>query len=131
MENKNTLWEYTKCKIRTETITFSSKKAKERNEKQKALESKLKILEEQLHFNNKIITEYNNCKSEWEEILRFKAEGIKLRSKAKWTEDGEKNTQYFLNLEKQTSDSNHIKKLIDNDGNEITQRYNNGTTTFL
>ena len=59
MENKNTLWEYTKCKIRTKTITFSSKKAKERNEKQKALESKLKILEEQLHFDNKIITEYN------------------------------------------------------------------------
>ena len=45
---------------------------------------------------------------------------MKLRSQAKWTEDGDKNTQNLLNLEKRNSDCNHIKKLIDKDGKEIT-----------
>ena len=31
IENKNTLWEFVKCKIRTETIIYAGKKAKERN----------------------------------------------------------------------------------------------------
>ena len=88
--------------------------------KQKELEVKIRTLEDLLHTDNTLITEYNSCKSEWEEILKFRAEGIKLRSQAKWTEDGEKNTQYFLNLEKRNSDCNHIKKLIDKDGKEIT-----------
>ena len=71
------------CKIRTETMTFASKKAKEINKLQKELEEKLKSLETQLISDSSVLADYNKCKSEWEEILKFKAEGIKLRSKAK------------------------------------------------
>ena len=101
-------------------MTFASKKAKERNKLQIELEEKLKSLETQLISDSSVLADYNKCKSEWEEILKFKAEEIKFRSKAKWTEDGEKNTKFFLNLEKRNSDSTHIKKLIDKDNREIT-----------
>ena len=73
-------------------MSYASKKAKERRELQKLLEEKLKSLEEQLTFDNSALTEYNKCKSELEFFFKFKAEGIKLRSKAKWVEEGEKNT---------------------------------------
>ena len=44
--------------------------------------------------------EYIRAKSDWEcHIARINS-GIILRSKAKWVEEGEKNTKYFLNLEK-------------------------------
>ena len=43
-----------------------------------------------------------------------------MRSKAKWVEEGEKNTKYFLNLEKRNYNSACIKKLITEDGTEIT-----------
>ena len=91
-------------------MSFASKKAKERNKLQKELEDKLTSLETQLILDSSALADYNKCKSEWKEILKFKAEGMKLRSKTKWTEDGEKNTKYFLNLEKPNSHRTHIFK---------------------
>ena len=37
-ENKNMLWEFAKCKLRTETMLYSSKKAKKTRQKQLELE---------------------------------------------------------------------------------------------
>ena len=43
------------------------------------------------------------------------AEGIKVRSRCQWYEDGEKSTRCFLNLEKSRAEKSTIKKLeIDN-----------------
>ena len=70
-------------------MIYASKKAKIRNKLQKELKDKLKSLE-QLITDSSLHLEYNKCKTEWEEILNHKAEGIKLRSKAKWIEEGKK-----------------------------------------
>ena len=43
-----------------------------------------------------------------------------MRSKAQWFEEGEKNTQYFLNLEKRNYNSTCIKTLITDNNTEIT-----------
>ena len=65
------------CKLTTETMSFVySKKAKEKNKLQKELEQKLKSLETQLISDSSVLADYNKCKSEWEEILKFKVEGI-------------------------------------------------------
>ena len=44
-----------------------------------------------------------------------------MRSKAKWVEEGEKKTKYFLNIENKNYNSACIKKLITEDGTEITK----------
>ena len=41
-----------------------------------------------------------------------------IRSKARWVEYGEKNTRYFLNLEKRRGGKENINKLKLNDGTE-------------
>lgn len=41
-----------------------------------------------------------------------KVEGIIIRSRARWHEHGEKNSKYFLNLEKQNNIKKHIRKLF-------------------
>jgi hypothetical protein len=43
---------------------------------------------------------YNICKIEIEEYNNEKARGAFIRSKADWAEFGEKNSKFFLNLEK-------------------------------
>ena len=121
-DNKHTLWEFVKCKIRTETMIFSSIKAKKTNETLNILERKLKELENDLESetNNINHANYLQCKGDWEKILKNKAGGIKLRSKAKWVEDGEKNAKYFLNLEKRNYNSTCIKKLISKNEKGLT-----------
>ena len=52
--------------------------------------------------------EAEKLESELEALYDQKVEGIIVRSRARWHEHGEKNSKYFLNLEK----SNHIKKHI-------------------
>ena len=44
-----------------------------------------------------------NCKDQLEGIYDDIAEGIKVRSKCQWYEEGEKSTNFFLNLEKTTA----------------------------
>ena len=40
--------------------------------------------------------EYLQCKNEWENIIRKKTNGIILRSKAKWVEEGVKEYKILL-----------------------------------
>ena len=42
--------------------------------------------------------------------------GAILRSKAQWAIDGDKNTKYFLQLEKSRQENNSIKQLKNKDG---------------
>ena len=45
--------------------------------------------------------------------------GLIIRSKAKWTEEGEKCSKYFMNLEKRNICKKSITDLIDTDGNVV------------
>ena len=44
-----------------------------------------------------------------------------MRAKALWVEEGEKNTKYYLNLEKRNYNTKNIKTLITNEDKEITE----------
>ena len=58
----------------------------------------------------------NFLENELDELYNSKAKGAQIRSKAKWINDGEKNTKCFLGLEKSHQTSNVIKELkVDND----------------
>jgi len=46
------------------------------------------------------------CEQDFEALYEEKVEGIILQARAQWHEHGEKNSKYFLNLEKR----NHVKK---------------------
>ena len=46
-----------------------------------------------------------------EHLYEKKVEGIIIRSRAPWHEHGEKNSKYFLNLEKRNHVRKHIRKL--------------------
>ena len=51
------------------------------------------------------------CKSEFELMYDKKVEGLIIRTRARWHENGEKNSKYFLNLEKRNHIKKHIRKL--------------------
>ena len=47
-----------------------------------------------------MLEEYNKCKNKLEENLCSISEGVKITSKIRWYEEGEKSSNFFLNLEK-------------------------------
>ena len=51
-----------------------------------------------------------------------KAKGAQIRSREKWVEFGEKNNAYFLGLEKKRQIKKSITKLLDDEGNIITNQ---------
>jgi hypothetical protein len=110
--NYNTTWEILKLNIRNNTIQYSIKKAKERNRLYKSLQNEYYKLEEDIKSNNilekNIADRYQLVKSELEAIEKYKTKGAIIRSKISWTEEGEKNSAFFLRQEKQ----NYLNKTI-------------------
>ena len=112
--NTQLKWEFLKYEIRKFTIDYTKRKAKERRKQQALLESELEKLENNLESSENL-RKYESLKSDLELIYDHIAEGVRLRSKCDWYEQGEKSTKLFLNLEKQRGNQNRIRKLIVNE----------------
>ena len=91
--------ELLKKEIRKFAITLSRKISHNTKRSQCQLEKKLKELESNLNSEANF-NEYTKCKKDLELIYERIAEGVKIRSKCQWYEEGEKSTKFFLNLEK-------------------------------
>ena len=85
---------------------------------QRELEAQIITLEERLGPHN--LAEYQQAKSKLEELYNKITEGIIVRSRTQWYEQGEKNNKYFLGLEKKLKVRSCIRKLITEADVEIT-----------
>ena len=123
--NPHTLWEVIKLQIRGVSISFSAKLKRERNETLKNAEMKLRKLEEKLITSvdkTQIEHEIDLVKTDIEEIINYQTLGAIIRSKTKLYEEREKNTRYFLNMEKRNYNKKVIKRLRLQNGTLITDR---------
>ena len=50
--------------------------------------------------NTEYLQEYEKTKLEYELLYHHHMQGLIIRSKAQWSQEGEKCTKYFMNLEK-------------------------------
>ena len=55
----------------------------------------------------------NPLENELSKLYDKKSKGAQIRSRVKWIEEGERNTSYFLGLEKHNQSKNVIKKVTD------------------
>lgn len=107
-------WDFVKYKIRKESIQFSKRLAKTKREKELELNLKYQEAEKCLQNNptreNKEVRDKFKC--ELESYFKTKVDGLVIRSRARWHEHGEKNSKYFLNLEKRNHVKKHMRKLF-------------------
>ena len=76
-----------------------------------------------------MLEEYNKRKNKLEEIYGNITEGVKVRTKISWSEEGEKSSKFLINLEKTKPVQGIIKELeIENkdisDPNKISNEIN-------
>ena len=109
--------------IRGETILYSARKKKRLVNLEYDLEKEIIALEKALISQtdkNRALVILNEKKVQLESLRKEKMEGIKMRSKIKWMEYGEKPSTYFLNLEKRNAVNKRICKLVTTENKEIT-----------
>lgn len=103
--------------VRGETIKYSSRLKKERNQRKDFLDSELKRCTNLLNSTqNDLDLDLNNdlehLKTELENINLFETNGAAIRSKAFYSLNNEKPSKFFLNLEKHNATSKYINKLL-------------------
>ena len=115
-------WDFIKYQIRSTTIKYSKIKAKERRKLESELLDTIAV-QERLYFESsstQVLNTLKEARNRLSLLYDLKLQGIIVRSRARWVENGEKATKYFLNLEKRNKSSKVIRKLKKENGEYLT-----------
>jgi len=115
-----------KMEIRDFCIRFSKRLAKSKKSIEMNLLCKLKHLNMRLDQNPQeanLAAEIEHVELDLQKIAEHKAKGAIIRSRARWYEHGERNTKYFMYLERRSHEKKHIVKLK-TDQNEYVKEPN-------
>ena len=122
------LWEMIKLKIRETSLNYAKQRKKERADQTEELEKTITTLERTLEDKNiegqlseQLLDVLKSKKERYESIIEHRTKGAILRSQSRWYNEGEKNTKYFLNLEKRHYKQGTISQLRINNDNFITK----------
>lgn len=116
-------WDLLKYGIRKETMLYCKQLSRKKNILLKNLEARLKELAIMLIQNTgdeDLLLEFNTTKREIKEIEFIKTQGTIFRTKANWSQQGERPTKYFLNLEKRRATNKSIQGLVTSEGEIIS-----------
>ena len=122
--DKIVFWDFIKMKLREFIVKYSSEKAKDRRTNIEKLENEIKDLDKRLvNTPTKLISdEIDRKKIDLEKLYDFGRQGVKVRSRAPWSEEGERNIQYFEQLLKTNKKKSMISEIYDKDGNKVTDK---------
>ena len=84
--------------IRGKTISYATYRKKEDRKREENLEKEIEKLEKDITEEN--LPSLERKKEALQNIRHKKVDGMIIRSRAKWIQEGEKNTKYFCSLEK-------------------------------
>ena len=124
--NPTLKWDMIKMNLREKSISFATKKAHGRNQLVSLLELRLAKLNKKMDnesndVNIKLIAkDIERTENLIQDEQEHKTQAIIFRSKCKWYLLGERNTKYYLNLEKKRYHSKNITQLYDKCGNLLT-----------
>ena len=112
------LWEMIKLKVREQTLRYAKTKKTKMLREEEEVEKKINILQRQIdsvcnNANEKLAIniQLEQKTKELEKIIEYRTKGSILRAKCRWYNEGEKNSKYFLNLEKRHYKNGVISQL--------------------
>ena len=111
------IWDFIKCRIRSESISYSIAKRKMERQEIESLTKHLSELEEIISTSptTESLDEYSLIKTQLNGHYEELAKGSIIRSRCQQIHESEKPTQYFFNLEKANYNIKHIRSLKHND----------------
>ena len=127
-DNPVVAWEMFELKFKSFCLQYTSNRSKNKKNIIKKLILELNKTEQQLASepqNRELQRQTLHLKKHLELQEMKQIQGAQVRSRLRWIEEGEKNTKYFLRLEKHRSASNTISNL------QIGSGYTDDPTTIL
>ena len=128
LDDKQLKWEMIKMELRGLIIRYAKRKARKSRDYLESLGQRLAEVEE--FINNSTEGDGNletklalqeQLKKELQYLYEKRGEGAMLRSKLRWTEQGEKPTRYFFNMEAKNFNQKTITELENSEGVKITR----------
>ncbi len=104
-------WEWFKFKVKEAAIKIGKYSSKQMRLKQREIVTSINILCSKAVLSSEEKAKLENLKNQLDNLFLDKARGAFVRSRACWIEEGEKNSSYFFNLEKQRQTKKKISKL--------------------
>ena len=113
LSDKRSVGDWPKYKIRNHAIYYSKQKGRERNAREKLLQTTYEEAAKRYEEDPSTINQnmLNEAKEILEHFYEEKTRGIIIRARARWHEHGERSSKYFLSLEKRNNVRKHIRKL--------------------
>ena len=116
-------WEFLKLSIKEESIVFSRNKRRRLRKEQVFLTNKLIRLRRRLVDGDDTVSVLISDTESRLKAPRVKEiEGIMIRSRAQWLEEGERPSRYFFNLQKIKAQRSHISSVYDLNGTEVSSQ---------
>ena len=110
--NPHVLWDVIKMAVRGESINYGSKRKKSIETEMRSLEKIIDLESQLTGFNDtQIWDDINQCKETLNDLIKKKTHSAIVRSRAQWYKEGERNSRYFLNLEKRNHNFRSINRL--------------------
>ena len=124
-DTKSSFWDFLKMKMRNFAMKFSKKKSKERRLSIQQLEYEIDILEKNLLSSpdsGGILKDIESKKTELKKLYNVYTDGLKVRSRVVWYEEGEQNQEYFEQLLKSNKQKTVIREMCDDKGDVIKEK---------
>ena len=107
-------WDNLKLQIRRTCIHFSSGKCKQLLSECNSLTKRLLRAKSAVFLSDRDqISNVNKLQSALEIVINNECEGAKIRSRARWFEEGEKPTRFFFRLQRKRAEKNIFESLFD------------------
>jgi hypothetical protein len=121
------MWEMIKLKIREHSLKFSAIKKAKTSRHEEELEKEINSMQRLIESSNleekdkkDILDALDTKRLELEKIIEYRTKGSILRARCRWHNEGEKNTKYFLNLEKRHDKQRVISQIKLGNENFVT-----------
>ncbi|MEW8544166.1 MAG: endonuclease/exonuclease/phosphatase family protein, partial [Candidatus Thiodiazotropha sp.] len=107
--------------LRGKSISFSSFKKKQKDQKELELKENIKTIEANLTEDKQ--EQLEGLKSDLEKLRHDKMKGYVIRSRAQWVEEGEKPSKFFCSLENRNLVNKTMYKLNSSNGEIIHDQF--------
>ena len=116
-------WEFLKVSIKEESISFSRQKRRQLCRDRVFLTNKLISLRQRLvNGDNFVVDSIQDIECRLKVIYTKEIEGILVRSRAEWLEEGERPTRYFFQLHSSNAQRSKISSIYNSSGVEVSSQ---------